>query len=157
MEYWCQSVPQREDKEEYTLTAMMYAIVAKVVIPARISRKKVEPVIASGWRVDQFGIEQNRSRGGILYMAATREVKEVSEARCGDIGVNIIQKVANTAEPRASGFSFNDRTVIVGGHHAMRRRRRGGHRQGDEGECASCYMVPVCADEEFWSAAKESK
>lgn len=67
---------------------MMYAIVAKVVIPARISRKKVEPAIASGWRVDQFGTEQ--IKGGALYMAATREVKEVSEARCGDIGVNII-------------------------------------------------------------------
>lgn len=89
-------------------------------------------------------------------MAATREVKEVSEARCGDIGVKIIQKVANTAEPRVSGFSFNDRTVIVGGHHAMR-RRRGCHRQGDEGECASCCMAPVCADGELWSAAEELK
>jgi hypothetical protein len=64
-------------------------------------------------------------------MATTREVKEVSEARCGEIGVDIVQKIANTAEPRASGFSFNDRAVIMGGHHDMR-RRRGGHRQGDE-------------------------
>jgi hypothetical protein len=132
---------------------MMYAIVAKVVIPARISRKKVEPAIASGWRVDQFGTEHIKG-GCVLYMAATREVKEVSEARCGDIGVNIIQKIANTTETRATDFSFNDRAIIMGGHHAVR-RRRGSHRQSDEGERASCVVFALAG--EFWSTAEELK
>lgn len=39
------------------------------------------------------------------YVTGTRQAKELPEARSGDIAVDVVEKVADAAEPRATRFS----------------------------------------------------
>lgn len=63
------------EAERNTLTAMMYAMVAKVVKPALSSLKKVTPWISSGLRLISIprahGLEENRYSHGPCLIAET--------------------------------------------------------------------------------------
>jgi hypothetical protein len=100
----------------------MYAIVAKVVKPARHSLKKVDPAISSGlkkWSVDDVYLGER----GVSYVTAAGEAKEMTETRGGDVDIKVVKKIAKTAEARAANFFLSKRLLIVGRHHAVHRRR----------------------------------
>ena len=56
-------------------------------------------------------------------MSASRETKEVAQARRTDVAVDLVEKIAGAAEARRRGCAL----ITVGVYHAVR-GRRGGHR-----------------------------
>lgn len=58
----------------------MYAIVANVVAPARISARIDESGISLGYIVVSKGQRQMRAKGRIIYMTAPLELEDATEA-----------------------------------------------------------------------------
>lgn len=56
----------------------------------------------------------------VPYVTTTREVKEVTKTRSGDIAIEMVKEVAKTAETRTTDdFFFSERALVLGRHHAV--------------------------------------
>lgn len=54
----------------------------------------------------------SREGSKFSYMTGTREAKEVTETRSGDVSVEVVKKVAKTAKARTTDFFSGDRALI---------------------------------------------
>ena len=73
-----------------TLTAMIYAIVAKVVIPAEISRKKRAPLICFSCVKASMSVAQPRGPGAVTNMTTSIEPEDSPERSSSNLPIQIV-------------------------------------------------------------------